>query len=198
MEPNKINRMSGVPDAEMKQHGWNGKHVVDTRLIQQLLKPSPREVFNPYAFGAGYKNGGLHDEIAAPLAKIFDFSYMGAAQYEFGAVPQALANMWDERAYMKESTLRGNKQADVDILAPEYLMDHAVRVIKSLKRKNCKEVSLRDPSLLLEALDPAHPCKVVGWLELDNGFFFTIDPIMSAAFKKFWADQPSENTVQPL
>lgn len=62
-------------------------------LIQRLKKPSPSDsIFadNPFAFGGGYKNGGLSDQAMNLLRDIFQFDYMGSAEFEFGAVPIAL------------------------------------------------------------------------------------------------------------
>lgn len=65
------------------------------RLIQRLTPPhdpttgrvSISEVF---AFGGGYKNGGLSDEAMKLLSPHFSFDYMGAAEFEFGELPKSL------------------------------------------------------------------------------------------------------------
>ena len=63
-------------------------------LIQRLNKPYGENPFglkdNPFAFGGGLVNGGLSHEAMDILRGIFSFDYMGAAEFEFGAVPKAL------------------------------------------------------------------------------------------------------------
>ena len=63
-------------------------------LVQRLGKPYKRGLLggkdNPFSFGGGFKNGGLSDEAMDLIRGIWSFDYMGAAEYEFGAVPAAL------------------------------------------------------------------------------------------------------------
>lgn len=66
-----------------------------TYLVQRLVKPLKEESMltalgNAFAFGGGYKNGGLSDEAFNMIKRIFRFAYMGYAEYEFGEVPKAL------------------------------------------------------------------------------------------------------------
>lgn len=63
-----------------------------TWLVQRLRKPYNHPAFgadNPFSFGGGLRNGGLNDEAMGLLRGIFSFDYMGAAEFEFGAIPQA-------------------------------------------------------------------------------------------------------------
>ena len=63
-----------------------------THLVQRLKKPFMKlgmAIRNSFAFGGGFKDGGLNPEAAALLGEIFSFDYMGAAEYEFGAVADA-------------------------------------------------------------------------------------------------------------
>ena len=53
--------------------------------LQRLVSPG----MNPFSFGAG--GGGISAEAKELLSNLFWFDYMGAAEYEFGAVPSALA-----------------------------------------------------------------------------------------------------------
>jgi hypothetical protein len=59
-------------------------------LIQRLEKPSKDAKWNPFSFGGGYRNGGLSADAVGLLAPVFQPAYMGAAEYEFGALPKAL------------------------------------------------------------------------------------------------------------
>lgn len=65
----------------------------------QRLKPPPkteRHALITQAFGGGML--GLSPDAWKLCQKIFDFDYMGNAEYEFGAVPTALKNIVTERA----------------------------------------------------------------------------------------------------
>lgn len=67
-------------------------------LVQRLQKP-PSGGFlglakdNPFSFG-GVRNGGLKPEAMELLRDLWSFDYMGAAEFEFGAVPKALAEIY--------------------------------------------------------------------------------------------------------
>ena len=80
-----------------------------TWLIQRLQKPQPIrlngiEVDNPFFFGGGLKNGGLSNEAMNLLRGIFRFDYMGASEFEWGAVPNALRNMAKQSSEGKLTT----------------------------------------------------------------------------------------------
>lgn len=72
-----------------------------TYLVQRLTLPWNSttgagllgSVDNPFSFGGGYKNGGLSDTAMSMLRPCFGFDYMGSAEYEFGAVPEALTKV---------------------------------------------------------------------------------------------------------
>jgi hypothetical protein len=75
-------------------------------LIQRLQKPwkiaeDANPLFKamvagaagPFSFGGGYVNGGLSKEANKILGEIFQFDYMGSAEFEFGEVPKALGRI---------------------------------------------------------------------------------------------------------
>lgn len=71
-----------------------------TWLIQRLQKPRVSKgkldaVAQAFCFGGG--GGRLSKEAWEVLSPIFSFDYMGAAEFEFGAVPKALSKMVQER-----------------------------------------------------------------------------------------------------
>lgn len=61
-------------------------------LVQRLLKAT--NSINPFSFGGGLMNGGLSDEAMKYLKSIFSFDYMGAAEFEWGAVPTAIRELF--------------------------------------------------------------------------------------------------------
>ena len=73
-------------------------------LVQRLNHPRPswknQEIDikdNPFSFGGGLKNGGLSSDIMNSLRSICSFDYMGASEYEWGALPTTLNNIYQNR-----------------------------------------------------------------------------------------------------
>jgi hypothetical protein len=193
-----------------------------TWLIQRLQKPwnAPEGhpllgKDNPFAFGGGFKNGGLSDTAMDIIRPIFRFDYMGSAEFEYGEVPKAIQGIVQRRkdfvsSYMQiPAKLLRLKQYEKDRFKPcnkavVYLFchkDHAeyvTQLILDLVADNGK-VKLKEHTLLRNSLfdmkDEERPWNkdTCGWMELDNGFFFFTDEEM---FKKtvdlFMAEEPKE------
>lgn len=185
-----------------------------TWLIQRLRKPIQidpartdamailqRE--NPFTFGGGLRRGGLSAEAFKLLSHCFEFDYMGAAEFEFGAVPQAIGEIAKNKLVMREITLAGTRIVKtkkgrtkysspeitkvepttyaVYVLAPESLIDYALDLVPKLAEN---KVELKAGSGLNRILDKRvgdsdYIDRTAGWLELDNGFFFFIDKEMA-------------------
>lgn len=72
-----------------------------TYLVQRLQKPivpknadSPlAKLHNAFAFGGGLINGGISKAGMELISRVWRFDYMGAAEYEFGVVPEALSRI---------------------------------------------------------------------------------------------------------
>jgi hypothetical protein len=150
-------------------------------LVQRL--EAPRDP-NPFSFGGGYKNGGLSDAGMAMIRNIFSFDYMGAAEFEFGAVPQAL-HFLARQGHGEKNLVTGTvtfpegnvyyicpKEYEVDVKG--YIGVWARYPYGTKDGKGRTKESVR----LYEALRKQKYCDTLGWLELDNGFFFTIDEDM--------------------
>lgn len=174
-----------------------------TWLVQRLNPPFRSDHLlakdNPFAFGGGLRNGGLSEDAMALLRPQFDFDYMGAAEFEFGAVPKALQKMAKHAEDLVTSTLvfprsevpaywqdakKGLPEPGPEDLAEIYVIcqaDHTGRVHErihgwatetfnsGLKEGTHLSSVLRPPS------DKPDLFRSVGWLELDNGFMFFID-----------------------
>ena len=164
-----------------------------TRLIQRL--EAPQSVDNPFSFGGGYRNGGLTDEAMDLLRPIFSFDYMGAAEFEFGAVPEALAKLaqskslvawsfpvtkvaahWKERSKMPKRI-----DGTVYAIAPSDWTDEIEERVRGWALKPHSD--LKENTRLDRSLDPVDEWdgSTKGWLELDNGFMFFTDPDMWSA-----------------
>lgn len=133
------------------------------------------------------------------LQAAFEFDYMGSAEFEFGAVPEALEKIYDKReAFVvgeveiptskikidewekKHYSLTKDKKKTIYIWAcPEHL-DYVKELVVSLAT-NERSNRLKERSMLryqfLEEKD-GYKDNLGGWLELDNGFFFFTDEKM--------------------
>lgn len=168
-------------------------------LIQRLKKPYGGSVFggkdNPFSFGGGLRNGGLSDEAMDLLRGVFSFDYMGAAEFEFGAVPNALqriaANAHKFHAFSFTFPLSKVKQGWRDKSTEPPTGDATIYVIckieddKEIKARiqnnaSGKDGRLKEMTMLSNSLRPDGDWDpgVLGWLELDNGYFFFIDKEM--------------------
>lgn len=161
-------------------------------LVQRLRKPT--RVANVFAFGGGLRNGGLSDDAMSLLQGIFSFDYMGAAEFEFGRVPEALQSI----ASVKPKHLTaGSFQIPLAAVAPSWqekkgvTPDREATVYFLCRTDHASEVEARARSWAADGYaahlkEPTHlnstlrPCEewdgeTVGWLELDNGFFLFTD-----------------------
>lgn len=168
--------------------------VKPSYLVQRLLPPIGARS-NPFSFGGGLRNGGLSEEAMELIKDAFSFDYMGRAEFEFGAVPQALHSLAgraeQERltAFSFEVLLSKVMPAWGEVSPPKPRAKAPVYVIcevgyedavkEFIRLTAAAQARLNEPSLLGAVLRPGkHLSRVRGWLELDNGFFFFTDETM--------------------
>ena len=142
-----------------------------TRLIQRLLRYQDC-VVSPYSFGGGFRNGGLTQEALTLFEGIFTFDYMGSAEFEFGAVPNALSFLWEEA--VKGEVISGSHN-DVFYICPRTYETGVKDVIDQLLAGE-NDMGLKEYCGLKSVVkSPSKQPRLAGWLELDNGFFFSVD-----------------------
>jgi hypothetical protein len=170
-------------------------------LIQRLLLPikinkkdkKPPSILtklSPFAFGGGLKNGGFGDKAYELLNTLFQFDYMGSAEFEFGIVPETMKKMLaNKQAYISnlisvryqyKSWLERSENFQSGIAPVYYICKQAeeeevrkrIALLAVDNYSNTKERVMLDLSLANSTE------RVVGWLELDNGFFFFRDKNM--------------------
>lgn len=167
-------------------------------LIQRLRRPTRSP--NPFAFGGGLRNGGLSDEAMSLLQRIFSFDYMGAAEFEFGAVPKAfqrLAKLAGEnklkttelqlkpsqvhKKYRPKDAPVPKEVPTIYVLGPEEDLPEIVERIRGFAAEPYS--GLKETTRLNSALMPAHEwdMDLIGWFDLDNDFMFFTDGV---AFRK--------------
>lgn len=184
------------------------KELRRSYLIQRLRKPMDYSKLgfktNPFAFGGGLKDGGLSTEASKLLSNIFEFDYMGSAEFEWGAVPAALQFLAEQTTAKNivagvidvskpEDQARSDIRELVYFICPLTYKAEVINRIKELRNVggygNIKStIQLKEHCGLKEWFDEKDPRRVeyakknIGWLELDNGFIFFTD---KEAFDKF-------------
>lgn len=185
-------------------------YIENTWLIQRLNKPLQKGVIDWGSFGGGLRNGGLTKEKANEISKICRFDYMGAAEFEFGALPKALKAMSEENLVVdflpvKIHSLNGwelpsetrnkinlNKaiSADIYFLCADYLREHAKELIRQLAKDdmmgNLKEFPRFRRGVVVEKNGAKEDKQdnTFGWLELDNGIVMSTDKNLVRAFER--------------
>jgi hypothetical protein len=173
-----------------------------SRLVQRLKKPFPGFAGakdNPFSFGGGYKNGGLSPEAMDLLRPNFSFEYMGAAEFEFGAVPKALALIHANsdslvafsfrfpqaevaRHWRDKSNTLPTGTVEIFVICDEEWIDQVtarIRLWASQDSNTGRGGTLHEESQLSTVLRPyGEGPDTCGWLELNNGFFFFTDEEM--------------------
>lgn len=147
-------------------------------LVQRLN--APRSMDNPFSFGGGMRNGGLSDEAMDLLRGIFSFDYMGAAEFEFGAVPKALNNIVSQADSLRAFEVKTPSGVVLAVAPQQWETEVGKRIRSWATGKEDGKESTR----LSRALDPQgeHDSRTQGWLELDNGFAFFVNREMWAKF----------------
>lgn len=167
-----------------------------TWLIQRLGKPYGDDwkgaMLNSMAFGGG--GSGLSREAMRILSAVFSFDYMGAAEFEFGALPKSLGPFQRDAGKLVAFTLtlkpteygdgferRFRKKTGTKVERSVYVLcraddrEYAEGVIRADAKK---PLGLKEPTRLVDALDRIPGTdeeRTRGWYELDNGFFFFTD-----------------------
>jgi hypothetical protein len=166
-----------------------------TYLVQRLKKPYKGNADNPFNFGGGLLRGGMNEEGYRVLNQIFTFDYMGAAEFEFGAVPDAIDAI--AKGFGNGNGVTGEIKIEgvpVYYLAHKNVEKETIKRIQDLAKDpfitkmRLKEwtgfddaISARNGTLANErGLKSA--MERIGWIELDNRFMFFVD---KEAFEKF-------------
>ncbi len=190
----------------------------NTFLVQRLHKPvkktgSPLDNAHR-VFGGGMME--ISSKLWDMLDPVFTIDYMGAAEYEFGTVPKILQDMLKdakilegfsfsmerkdvvsnrERTWSKKPAKLPPAPTDpvtIYVLCRSTQKDGVTEVIRSIVAGR-REV--RDSTHIEDTLDPIRDFhgRTVGWLELNNGFFWFTDKTMwEGTLELFGTEPPSE------
>ena len=158
-------------------------------LVQRLMAPHHNKGVEAFSFGGGFVNGGLTEDAMKLLRPVFSFDYMGAAEFEFGAVPEALSSVFRNHDNYKTfsinvKTVRGNS-ADVYVIALDEWRDEITERLNEWAKSGCSQKHGTKEGVNLNlAIDDTWPfndepisesIRPHGWLELNNGYFFFTD-----------------------
>jgi hypothetical protein len=165
---------------------------MNSSWLVQRLRP-PRSHPSVFSFGGGLRNGGLSDEAMDLLRGVFDFDYMGAAEFEFGAVPKALKeiavtaeagdlkddafeiDLKDVEKSWRKDAVHPTGLVTIFVLCPSL---DVAEVEERIRGWAAGQGQLRELTMLPQRLRGDDYANAVGWLELDNGFFFFTDEDM--------------------
>lgn len=151
-------------------------------LIQRLQKPINYEI--QFAFGGGYKNGGLSDDAFKLLKGIFSFDYMGAAEYEFGAIPAYFKQMVAarERYVTWEIVINKTPVYVIGNLKDKANISDRIKDISKQKAGYIKCGCNLDQAVGLNIYTKQENCRTIGGLEIDNCFAFFTDKTVFESF----------------
>lgn len=143
-------------------------------LIQRLEKP---ENTTPFDFGGGFVKGGFNDEAYDMLTKLMSFDYMGSAEFEFGAVPDAFAKFVEIRndliVHSFKIAKHGHEKKEIHVICHRDILKEVVEWITTDGIGETR-MNLKHGTRLYNALGYGSfgRTDVCGWIELQNPFMF--------------------------
>ena len=157
-----------------------------TNLVQILEAPKD---YKSLAFGGSSPTGGMSQENFDEMSKVFSFHYMGAAEFEFGALPEAVNKVladkvdyvtgctkakWESENWETRKMKKGI--GEVFYICHKDHVDEVISRIKTwAKGKHVPPYHTKERVRLDDAF--ANDC-FKGWFEYDNGFLFFTDKEM--------------------
>ena len=173
-----------------------------SNLVQRLKAPYKegglgRKLGAAFAFGGGLVNGGLSPEAMELLGPIFRFDYMGASEFEHGAVPKAIASLVSminpddpfesktievypsdvvDQPFYGKHTERRTEPLEIHVLYVRSQLGEAAERVRELAVQETiqdpmERTGLNKRVVCVDGNDGDDP--ITGWLDLDNGWFAT-------------------------
>jgi len=163
-----------------------------TWLVQRLNK-KPTSSFLAKAeqvFGGGAL--ALKPEAWKLLQSIFGIDYMGAAEFEFGALPKSFQELARDSQNLITFEMRTKPFPD----APVYVLcrkEHEVGAREIIELIAQDKLKLKESTYFRRAFNPTVQkgdlaTRTCGWYELNNGFFFFLDKEMWEKTTKLFKD----------
>ncbi len=145
-------------------------------LVQRLRKPTG--TVNPFVFGGGLVNGGFNPEAMKIIKDIMSFDYMGAAEFEWGAVPTAIKALITGALDSFELQLA----KPIYVICPTLIRDDVTKWI--INASNGDHGHTKERVGLKEVLNNQPYNDYCGWLKIeedkycDEPFMFFTDKTM--------------------
>lgn len=146
---------------------------------------------NPFAFGGGYRFGGLNEKIVAELAPIMTPVYMGAAEFEYGALPkaiQAMATPGNLYVELEWDIKHKGKTVRVYVFCRERQMGFLNNEIPKLMNEKKEHLVSKHGTGFASAVRLWPESRTRAWLEVGEAssspdpFFLTLDGDMLEKF----------------
>ena len=153
--------------------------------VQRLQMPYKGHETNPFTFGGGLVRGGLSTEAMDLIKTIFAFDYMGAAEFEWGAVPSALKELF---TLAVNDGLVTYVDEPVYIIAPGWMIDDVIKWVQAALEDEYVH-RLKEPLHLKQALQGG---RTQGWLKIEG------DKICKEPFMFFTNEEMFDNMCQLL
>ena len=161
-------------------------------IVQRLH--NPEKTINPFGNTIEFDNKDSVDRVA----RVFSTPYMGAAEYEWGALPKAMASMYEKTTFLT-TLVYSNFKCWIVYTVPYYLdkdnpnylkkiKDEELEIKRCIKKnyiegKNGEQVAKRDYGSFYERINNTwHNEELNGWFDLENQFAWFIDEKMAEEF----------------
>ena len=161
----------------LKKRSW----IVQQLLIPMYDKADSEISINPFGniltdISNEDKNGN-HTGARDNMAQIFDPAYMGAAEFEWGALPKSLGRMWDNDNIIMQrksvATIYMHFVGDKDLMNDyRKLLREVFWAYPQAQSDICKDITKNDYGSLYKTLTKAdeYDKRLKGWYDLENDF----------------------------
>ena len=155
-------------------------------LVQRITIPTNKN--NPFAFGGGYKHGGMSDEAWEIISMMCSFDYMGSAEFEFGELPKGINKIFkcgSLTGFIINVSTKHTKNAPVYVIAPEeWKVDITAFLIKEAKGK--RGMRLKESTNIVSGIDGFYewdsakkPIKdhsrTTGGIDIEHGWMYSFN-----------------------
>ena len=153
------------------------KAIFSTPYLVQRLEKVNNQI--ELSFEKGLIKKGLCEEVGAVFANIINFSYMGSAEFEYGALPKSLeyciryANDNDLIACEIEVISRKGKSASVYYICHKDIEESVVAWIRKASKE--EQPRCKEEVRLMDSIDKIYCYNACGWYGLVNRFWFFTD-----------------------
>lgn len=168
-------RKFGEQDLKVLEH--------NTFLVQRLKMPVTGVQLFP-TVGWQEVNGKLTERSGKAREGLYAYDYMGSAEFEWGIIPQTIKALWKDQHLLEAFTFKVPKRSFRDCAVPVKAKGKEVLFYGIARKGAAGEVARRVQMMASKTIDLKEYAftmwhesvtEVIGWFELDNGFYFFTD-----------------------